>query len=414
MRTSFIARTTVGVALLAVVAAGCSSGKKSTDNGSTGSAGSGSGGSASGAPVTPATGSPVKLMIVAVKNTPVLAQQEQFDAAQARVDYLNDHGGVNGHKLVLETCDSKLDPNAEQACLNKAVSEKVSAVVGSTLLFSTFKNLETAKIPLIGVQGITPAQLQSPIAYPVSSIFGWFAGIVQMAKSDGVKNISVGYIQADSAKFSDSLVLAQAKTAGLTVKTNLASALTTTDYTADAATLTKDNPDAVVVVGSTGTAPPLIKSMKAGGYTGKIYSFSADYTEENLSTFKDALEGVRISNVAMPLDNTSDPGVQAYKADMAQYAPKAKQDENGELGWGGVEMYYQIMKKATAFTGADVIAAADALKTPITVGPYGQINTTGTSPLSEYPRLFNHNFVPSTIKDGKIIADGGFVDALGS
>lgn len=410
MRMSVAARAAVGVALAAVLAAGCSS-SKSKDSGSSAPAGAGSG---SSAPISPATGSPVKLLIMAVKNTPVLSQQEQFDAAQARVDYLNDHGGVNGHKIVLEQCDTKLDPNAEQACLNQAVSDKVSAVVGSTILFSSFKNLEDAKIPLIGAQGITPSQLQSPIAYPFGSIFAWFAGMVQMAKDDGVNTLSVDYLQTDSAKFSDGVVLDRAKALGLDVKTNLGTALTTTDYTADAATLTKDNPDGIVVVGSTGTAPGLIKAIKAAGYTGKIYCLSADFKQEDLSNFKDALEGVRISNAAMPLDNESYPGVQAYKADMAKYEPNAKQDENGELGWSGVEMYAQIMKNATAFTGADVIAASEALKTPITVGPYGEIHTTGTSPLSQYPRLFNHSFVPSTIKNGKIVADGDFVDALGT
>jgi branched-chain amino acid transport system substrate-binding protein len=410
MRISVAARAAIGVGLAAALAAGCSS-SKNKSGGNTSGAPAGAG---SSAPISSATGSPVKLMIMAVKNTPVLAQQEQFDAAQARVDYLNDHGGVNGHKLVLEQCDTKLDPNAEQACLNKAVTDKVSAVVGSTILFSSFKNLEDAKIPLIGAQGITPSQLQSPIAYPFGSIFAWFAGMVQMAKSDGVSNVAVDYLQTDAAKFSDGVVLKQAEALGITVKTNLGTALTTTDYTADAATLTKDNPEGIIVIGSTGTAPGLIKAIKAGGYTGKIYSLSADFKEEDLSTFTDVLEGVRISNAAMPLDNTSDPGVQAYKADMAKYMPSSKQDENGELGWSGVEMYYQIMKNASAFTGADVIAAAEALKTPITVGPYGQIHTTGTSPLPTYPRLLNHNFVPSTIKSGKIVADGGFEDALGT
>lgn len=412
MKTSVAARAAIGLALAASLAvAGCSSSKNNKSSSSNPPATTGGGSSAGN---TPATGSPVKILIMAVKNTPVLAQQEQFDAAQARVDYLNDHGGVNGHKLVLEQCDTKLDPNAEQACLNKAVSDKVSAVVGSTILFSSFKNLEDAKIPLIGAQGITPSQLQSPIAYPFGSIFAWFAGMVQMAKSDGVKTVSVDYLQTDSAKFSDGVVLDRAKALDIKVKTNLGTALTTTDYTADAATLTKDNPDGVIVVGSTGTAPALIKAVKAGGYTGKIYCLSADFKEEDLKNFKDVLEGVRISNAAMPLDNTSDPGVQAYKADMAKYKPNSKQDENGELGWSGVEMYYQIMKKATAFTGADVIAAAEALDTPIMVGPYGEIHTTGTSPISTYPRLLNHNFVPSTIKSGKIVPDGGFVDALGT
>lgn len=412
MRMSFAARAAIGVALAAsLVAAGCSSSKKSTSSNSSTPAGTTSAASSTAAP---ATGSPVTIMIMAVKNTPVLAQQEQFDAAQARVDSINDNGGVNGHKLVLEQCDTKLDPNAEQACLNKAVSDKVSAIVGSTILFSSFKNLESAKIPLIGAQGITPSQLQSPIAYPFGSIFAWFAGMVHMAKSDGLKNIAVDYLQTDSAVFSDGVVKDRAAALGLTITTNLGTALTTTDYTADAATLTKGNPDGVIVIGSTGTAPPLIKAIKAGGYTGKIYCLSADFKQEDLNNFKDALEGVRVSNAAMPLDNESDAGVQAYKADMAKYEPSSKQDENGELGWSGVEMYYQIMKSATAFTGADTIAAAEALNSPITVGPYGQINTTGTSPLSTYPRLLNHNFVPSTIKGGKIVADGGFVDALSS
>jgi len=410
MRNSYAARAAIGVALVATLVAACSSSKTKSGGGTPSSAAT----SGSSAAISPATGSPVTIMIMAVKNTPVLAQQEQFDAAQARVDYLNDHGGVNGHKLVLEQCDTKLDPNAEQTCLNKAVSDKVSAIVGSTILFSSFKNLETAKIPLIGAQGITPSQLQSPIAYPFGSIFAWFAGMVAMAKSDGVKTISVDYLQTASAQFSDGVVLDRAKSLGLTAKTNLGTALTTTDYTADAATLTKDNPDGVIVVGSTGTAPPLIKAIKAGGYTGKIYCLSADFTEQNLATFKDALEGVRVSNAAMPLDNNSDPGVQAYKADMAKYEPSSKQDENGELGWSGVEMFYQIMKSATAFTGADVIAAAEALTTSIPVGPYGQIYTTGKSPLATYPRLFNHHYVPSTIKSGKIVADGGFADVFSS
>ena len=410
MRMSVAARAAIGVAVVASLAVGCSSSKKSS-GGNTG-AGSTPAGTTSSAAGKPATGSPVKLLIMAVRNTPVLSQQEQFDAAQARVDSINASGGVNGHPLSLEQCDTKLDPNAEQACLNQAVTDKVSAIVGSTILFSSFANLEAAKIPLIGAQGITPSQLQSSISYPFGSIFAWFAGMVQMAKSDGVNTLAVDYLQTASAQFSDGVVLARAKALGITVKTNLGTALTTTDYTADAATLTKGNPDGVAVVGSTGTAAPLIKAMRAGGYTGKIYCLSADFTAQELSSYSSALEGVRVSNAAMPLSNTSDPGVQAYKADMAKYEPSSKQDENGELGWSGVEMYYQLMKSAPSFTGADVIAAAEAQTTPLTVGPYGQINTTGTSPDATYPRLFNHNFVPSTIKNGVIVASGGFVDAL--
>ena len=369
MKMMYAARAAIVIGAAAAVVAGCSSsGTKSA--GSSTAAGSTTSSSASA--VSSPTGTPIKLMIMAVKNNPVLAQQEQFDAAQARVDSINASGGVNGHPLDLEECDTKLDPNAEQACLNQAVTDNVSAIVGSTILFSSFSNLEAAKIPLIGAQGITPSQLQSPISYPFGSIYAWFAGMVQMAKGDGVKTLSVDYLQTASAQFSDGVVLDRAKALGITVPTNLGTALTTTDYTADAATLTKGNPDGVAVVGSTGTASPLIKAMRDGGYSGKIYCLSADFTQQELSSYSSALEGVRVSNAAMPLSNTSDPGVKAYKADMAKYEPSSKQDENGELGWSGVEMYYQLMKKATAFTGADVIAAAELRRRRSPSAPTGR------------------------------------------
>jgi ABC-type branched-subunit amino acid transport system substrate-binding protein len=410
MRRSVAAKAVIGAAVAAALAAGCSSSANSGGTGTSAAATNTVAGSGSSAAAVAATGTPVKIMITAVKNTPVLAQQEQFDAATAKVDYLNDHGGVNGHKVVLEICDTKLDPNAEEACLKKAVSDNVSAVVGATLLFSDLKTLEAANVPLIGDQGITPVQLQSKISYPFGSIIAWFGGMVQMAKTDSVKTLAVDYLQTDSAKFSDGIVLSQAKKSGITVVTNLGTALTTTDYTADAATLTKGNPDGIAVIGSTGTAPPLIKAIKAAGYSGKIYCLSADFTEQNLSQFKSDLEGVRISNSALPV-TSDDPTVKQYIADVKKYVPGAKLDANGELGWAGVDLYAQIMKDATSFTGADVIAAASKVSTPITAGPFGPWVGTGTSPIAAFPRMVNHSFIPSTIKKGVIVPDGDFQDA---
>ena len=73
MRISVAARAAIGVAVVASLAAGCSSSKKSSNGGNTNSAPAGNSSSAK-----PATGSPITLMIMAVKNTPVLSQQEQF------------------------------------------------------------------------------------------------------------------------------------------------------------------------------------------------------------------------------------------------------------------------------------------------------------------------------------------------
>jgi ABC-type branched-subunit amino acid transport system substrate-binding protein len=408
MRTSAAAKAVIGAALATALAAGCSSSGSGGAGGNT-SAPATSAAASSGS-ASPATGTPVKIMVMAVKNNPVLSQQEQFDGATASVNTINAAGGVNGHKLVLVQCDTKLDPNAEQACLNKAVTEKVAAIVGSTILFSTFANLETAKIPLLAVQGITPAQLQSKISYPLGAFIAWFGGQAQMAKDAGAKTVAISYTQTDSGKFSSVLMADQATKAGLKVVTQVGTALTTTDWTADAATLTKDNPDWVMMAGSTGTAPGLIRAIKAGGYQGKISVNSSALKEEDLQKFKDSMEGVEVAGATLPA-TSDDPSVKAYLAGLEKYSPGAKVDENGMLGWSGVLVFAEVMKDATSFTGADVIAAADKVTTPIQAGPWGPWVGAGTSPIATYPRMFNHSFVPGTVKNGEVVATGDFQNA---
>src|SRR5579859_5035673 len=71
-------------------------------------------------------------------------------------------------------------------------AEEIHPVLGNAKTLARILNLPYFPLtptfpwlgPLIGAQGITPSQLQSPIAYPFGSIFAWFAGMVAMAKSE--------------------------------------------------------------------------------------------------------------------------------------------------------------------------------------------------------------------------------------
>ena len=55
----------------------------------------------------------------------------------ASVDALNDSGGINGHPLKLEQCDSKGDPNTEVECAKKMVNDKVVATLGDGTFYSS-------------------------------------------------------------------------------------------------------------------------------------------------------------------------------------------------------------------------------------------------------------------------------------
>src|ERR1700730_967872 len=136
----------VGAVTLGLV--GCSSSSSSSSSSSTSAT---------------ASKSPIKVMIIAVLSNPAFSDPEAAVAAKAYVKDANASGGINGHPIDLEVCDSNLNPNQETTCFQKAVTDHVVAVAGSFLLFATgMKLLEQAGIPFIGGHGATVPQVTTP------------------------------------------------------------------------------------------------------------------------------------------------------------------------------------------------------------------------------------------------------------
>jgi hypothetical protein len=90
--------------------------------------------------------------------------------AQAYARWVNAHGGINGRKLRVLTCNDHNDSVAAAKCADRAVEENVVAVVGSYSQYGdTFlPSLEGAGIPYLGGYGITNAEFTSPLSYPVN------------------------------------------------------------------------------------------------------------------------------------------------------------------------------------------------------------------------------------------------------
>src|SRR6266478_1819296 len=78
--------------------------------------------------------SPIKVLMIAVLSNPAFSNPQSAVAAKAYVKRVNASGGIHGHPIQLEVCDSNLDPNKETACFQQAVTDQVAAVVGSFLL----------------------------------------------------------------------------------------------------------------------------------------------------------------------------------------------------------------------------------------------------------------------------------------
>ncbi|WP_369260249.1 ABC transporter substrate-binding protein [Streptomyces sp. R35] len=113
-------------------------------------------------PVTVMTWAPEKTAATNMPGMPAMAM------AYAR--WINAQGGINGHQLKVITCNDHNDFVDAAKCAQRAVDEKVVAVVGSYSQHgrSFLTPLESAGIPYIGGYGVTNDEFTSPLSYPVN------------------------------------------------------------------------------------------------------------------------------------------------------------------------------------------------------------------------------------------------------
>ena len=90
--------------------------------------------------------------------------------ATAYAKWINKHGGLNGRKLKVLTCNDHNTSISAAQCARQAVKENVVAVVGSYSEFSDsyFAPLEGAGIPYIGGYGVTTEEFTRALSYPVN------------------------------------------------------------------------------------------------------------------------------------------------------------------------------------------------------------------------------------------------------
>jgi ABC-type branched-subunit amino acid transport system substrate-binding protein len=115
-------------------------------------------------------GDPITVMTWAPEGTKATNKPGMPALARAYARWINDHGGINGRRLDVLTCNDHNNGVDAAKCARRAVKENVVAVVGSYSQYadSFFPVLEGAGIPYIGGYGITNEEFTSPLSYPVN------------------------------------------------------------------------------------------------------------------------------------------------------------------------------------------------------------------------------------------------------
>ena len=155
--------------------AGSSGGSSGGGSGgsSGGSGGSGGGASGGGNQTQGVSGDTIKVGGIFSEGGAIDATVEE-DVVRAYFDYVNDHGGVNGHKLAYVSYNDSLDANtACQEASRLYQSDQVFAIVGWLAPFGeacAAPYFESNHVPIVGGLGV-PQEFNNPYSFPVTPIF---------------------------------------------------------------------------------------------------------------------------------------------------------------------------------------------------------------------------------------------------
>jgi branched-chain amino acid transport system substrate-binding protein len=340
------------------------------------------------------------------------AVPEARDGALAAIASINAGGGVNGHPLKLDFCDTKFDPNQEAACARQMVTDKVSAVVNPGMFFSqtSLPVMQKAGVPVLASTGISPKEFQTPVDFPLAGIPGWFYGVVAMLEKGGAKKIAVLGINNAASQFANQTALDAVKASGLTLTNNVSVDPTTTDFASAATRALKGGTDGVIITMSPQAAVPGVKALRAAGYKGLIGSISDIIPQQSVTALGSDAEGLLLTSLAALPDDSSNASSAQFTADMAKYEPSAKVDGSSYEAWAATELFAKVAAPLTDFSSSSVLKAMNALG-KVDLPALGGFQVKGvSSPLSSYPGLLHTVVEQSVVRNGKIVDDGGFVD----
>jgi branched-chain amino acid transport system substrate-binding protein len=372
----------------ATVLAACSSSKSSSSSSQTGAPTTAAGAATSttaaaaaafGTP-KPATGTPLKVGFVTDGKTANIDNSSEVPAAQAAVKYVNQYlGGINGHPITLDICDTQQTPSGGTDCGNQMVSDGVPVVLESVSgqAPSVYKPIAAANIPYVGYSVADAGVLQAKTgAYVLTNgLSTSFAGPAKVAQLAGAKHAAEVVIDVPGATGpAKALDPAFYKNAGGITVDVVAIPPGTADMTPQMqAELTK-NPDQVHIIGDVPFCTSAIKALKSLGYNKPVVVIQQCIASGSAASIPGGYKGV-VEITSASFDPTA-ADTKLYVAAMSTWAAGTPPFVNGVTseGYATVLGFAQAMSGLTSDPTPANIEAAFAAMSPQPLPFGGGIN----------------------------------------
>ena len=364
--------------------------------------------------LAPPTGDEMVIGLVNSEGTPGLDFPEMRVDIEAAVDYLNQHGGMGGRPIKLETCATKASPEASQACAQEMAGKNVELVLIGLDLFPDYATYTAAGIPVIGVLPILPGD------YTANALFltggnATTTGAMAAVARDHFKASTVAIVSADNPG-------ANGTEASLTAALDLAGIAHTTVKGGDNETdagyqglmreAAKDNPDLLVSLYSDDGCVGTIRGRAAMGITIPVITTAICAGKSVLDEVGDDAVGWSFVGVQTQKDTPELAILQEILAPALGVAPDEVDSTALGLGALGLIMIMSLAKFSNMMDAAGTAVTGPSLydylgtTTGLTQWPSGTEIDCGAA--EKYPTICAFTFpVSEYVAGGKVLTIEG-------
>lgn len=353
---------TAGVAVVALILAGCGS-----SSGKTSAAGT-------TATTIASSSAPTKAPIVLLVAAPLTGPFNQVDGtagpvAQAWGKWVDSaEGGIDGHPVQVVVVDTKSDGAAAVAGLTQAVDQDHPiAVIASDAAIEApiAAYLSSKNLPVVGSIGDDPTIWSKDpnffASFPLSTVSAELG--VEAASAAGAKNFGAVVCAEVPVCAEENALLEQiVPKYKMTYKGLLTAAATAPDYTAECLAMIQKGVDYLSLALGSATITKLITDCADQSYHG---SYGVDDTSLLSTLLTGAPSGTKAAGTinGFPWWSTA-PAVQQFRSVMTQYGGNFNYENPAATGtWASLELFRQTMANVgTTPTSADVFTAYWGIK----------------------------------------------------
>ncbi len=241
--------------------------------------------------------------------------------------YINEHGGLNGHRVKVIIGDDRGDPARSASLVRDFVENQgVIAFFGNIVPLAAQASepyLLSKGIPVVGGDSSQAVWRQSTILFPHGTSYGIYSleGAAYAAKSRGVKKAAVLYCGEVFAcdDFESTLTSSNAKARGFEMAYKARVSIAQPDFTAECLGAKNAGADLLMLAVDAASILRISRACSQQGYN-PVYLAAGFSIDESLRSDKN-LEGMIMPQASFPFPDASLPATAIFQRASQRFAP---------------------------------------------------------------------------------------------